>query len=153
MARCGYVPAPRRRVISARPPARWRMRDGFVDTGDVAERHGDRHVFAGRREGVVNVGGLKVHPEEVEAAINLHPAVAMSRVWGRPSPVTGTLIAADIVLTRDAGGGKWNFRSIREEITAACPRQTLAPHKVPVRLVEVADIQVMTSGKIERRHA
>ncbi|MDE2240582.1 MAG: AMP-binding protein, partial [Rhodospirillales bacterium] len=61
--------------------------EGFVDTGDVVEQCGDRYMFAGRREGVVNVGGMKVHPEEVEATINRHPAVAMSRVWGRPSPI------------------------------------------------------------------
>ena len=126
--------------------------DGFVDTGDVVERRGDRYVFVGRCEGVVNVGGLKVHPEEVEAMINRHPDVAMSRVWGRPSPITGTLIAADIVLAPPPDGQDHDFPSIRDEIMAAC-RAALAPHKVPVRLTEVADIPVMASGKIERRHA
>src|SRR3984957_13602965 len=41
--------------------------DGFVDTGDMVERRGDRYVFAGRRGGIINVGGLKIHPEEIEA--------------------------------------------------------------------------------------
>jgi acyl-CoA synthetase (AMP-forming)/AMP-acid ligase II len=40
--------------------------DGFVDTGDMVEQRGDRYFFVGRREGVINVGGQKVHPEEVE---------------------------------------------------------------------------------------
>ena len=48
--------------------------DGFVDTGDMLELRGDRYYFAGRREGIINVGGQKVHPEEVEAVINRHPA-------------------------------------------------------------------------------
>ncbi len=126
--------------------------NGFVDTGDVVERREDRYVFVGRREGVVNVGGLKVHPEEVEAMINRHPGVAMSRVWGRPSPITGTLIAADIVLASRPDGQASDFPSIRAEIMATC-RATLAPHKVPVRLTEVTEIPVMTSGKIERHHA
>lgn len=126
--------------------------EGFVDTGDMVECHGDRYIFVGRREGVVNVGGLKVHPEEVEATINRHPAVAMSRVWGRASPITGTLIAADIVLTPDANGKKDDFARIRAQIIEAC-RAALPPHKVPVRLTEVTEIPVMTSGKIERRHA
>jgi acyl-coenzyme A synthetase/AMP-(fatty) acid ligase len=39
--------------------------EGFVDTGDMIELRGDRYHFAGRREGIINVGGLKVHPEEV----------------------------------------------------------------------------------------
>ena len=38
--------------------------------------------FLGRRGGVINVGGAKVNPEEVEAVINRHPAVLMSRVRG-----------------------------------------------------------------------
>jgi len=36
--------------------------DGFVDTGDIVERRGDRYYFLGRRSGVVNIGGLKVYP-------------------------------------------------------------------------------------------
>ena len=126
--------------------------DGYVDTGDMVEQQGERYIFIGRREGVVNVGGLKVHPEEVEATINLHPAVAMSRVWGRPSPIMGTLIAADIVLTPSINGVEHDLPRIRGEIIAAC-RSTLAPHKVPVQLKEVAEIPVMKSGKIERHHA
>ena len=54
--------------------------DGFVDTGDIVERRGDRYYFLGRRSGVINIGGLKVYPEEVEAVINRHPAVRMSIV-------------------------------------------------------------------------
>jgi acyl-coenzyme A synthetase/AMP-(fatty) acid ligase len=125
---------------------------GFIDTGDMVVYRNDRYVFMGRREGVVNIGGQKVYPEEVEAAINRHPGVAMSRVWGRPSPITGTLIAADIVLTSTPDGEPPDFPRIRDEILTAC-RSTLAPHKVPVRLTAVAQIPVTISGKIERRHA
>jgi acyl-coenzyme A synthetase/AMP-(fatty) acid ligase len=54
--------------------------EGFVDTGDIVERRGDRYYFVGRRGGIINVGGLKVHPEEIEAVINRHPDVRMSLV-------------------------------------------------------------------------
>src|SRR5262249_27405742 len=60
--------------------------EGFIDTGDIVERYGDRFYFFGRRSGIINVGGLKVYPEEVEAAINRHPAVRMSRVQSRKEP-------------------------------------------------------------------
>ena len=46
--------------------------DGFVDTGDMVELRGDRYYFVGRRGGIINIGGLKVHPEEIEAVINRH---------------------------------------------------------------------------------
>ena len=44
--------------------------DGFVDTGDMIESRGDRCLFIGRRGGIINVGGAKAHPEEVEAVLN-----------------------------------------------------------------------------------
>ena len=53
--------------------------DGFVDSGDIVELRGDRYYFVGRRGGIINIGGLKVHPEEIEAVINRHPDVRMSR--------------------------------------------------------------------------
>jgi acyl-CoA synthetase (AMP-forming)/AMP-acid ligase II len=59
---------------------------GFVDTGDVVERRGDRYYFAGRKEGVINVGGQKVYPEEVEGVINRHPAVLVRYQGVAPQP-------------------------------------------------------------------
>src|SRR5262249_29532913 len=66
--------------------------DGFVDTGDMVELRDGRYFFVGRRNGVINVGGLKVHPEEVEAVINRHPQVRMSLVRSRQNPITGALV-------------------------------------------------------------
>src|SRR5215469_7789308 len=63
--------------------------NGWVDTGDLVELRGDRYFFMGRRGGIINVGGQKVHPEEVEAVINRHPAVHSSLVKARKSPVMG----------------------------------------------------------------
>ena len=81
--------------------------EGFVDTGDIVERRGDRYVFAGRRGGVINVGGAKVHPEEVEAALNAHEAVRASRVFARKSPITGALVAAEVVLREGVVASRW----------------------------------------------
>src|SRR5204862_3516120 len=75
--------------------------DGFVDTGDIVERRGDRYYFLGRRSGVINIGGLKAYPEEVEAVINRHPAVRMSVVRSRRSPITGALVVAYMVLKEE----------------------------------------------------
>ena len=43
-----------------------------MNTGDVLELRGDRYHFVGRGDGVINVGGMKVYLEEVEAVINSH---------------------------------------------------------------------------------
>lgn len=122
--------------------------DGFVDTGDIVERRGDRYYFNGRREGVINVGGLKVYPEEVEAVINQHPAVRMSRVWARSNPITGALVAADVVLEAN----RENFATLRPGIIDQC-RRSLAAYKVPVSIRQVQSLEIAASGKLLRGHA
>ncbi len=121
----------------------------FVDTGDMIEQRGDRYYFVGRREGVINVGGQKVFPEEVEAVINRHPGVHMSRVWARKNPITGAVVAADIVM-REEAGGQPAFAAARAGILQAC-RDGLPAHKVPVSLRAVPSLQIAASGKLMRR--
>ena len=57
-----------------------------------------RFYFRGRKGGVINVGGLKVYPEEVEAVLNADPRVRMSLVKARRNPLTGSLVVAEVVL-------------------------------------------------------
>ncbi len=124
--------------------------DGFVDTGDLVELRGDRYVFMGRRGGVINVGGQKVHPEEVEAAINQHPQVRMSLVQARRSPITGALVVADVLLKSSADGSDPSAQSrLADEILAHC-RATLRPFKVPSRIRFVETLPVAATGKLAR---
>jgi acyl-CoA synthetase (AMP-forming)/AMP-acid ligase II len=122
--------------------------EGFVDTGDMVERRGDRYYFLGRRSGIINVGGLKVYPEEVEAAINRHPAVRMSMVRSRRSPITGSLVAADVVLTTDPGAGG-NGVDVKREILRIC-HDSLAPHKIPATIRFVPTLDLAAAGKLAR---
>jgi acyl-CoA synthetase (AMP-forming)/AMP-acid ligase II len=123
---------------------------GFIDTGDILELRGDRYHFVGRRQGIINVGGLKVHPEEVEAVINQHPGVQMVRVRGRPSPITGAIVVADIVRKPSAHSG--SFQEMRDEITQFCQR-ALPAYKVPAILNEVRSLEIAESGKLVRGYA
>ncbi len=124
--------------------------EGFVDTGDMLERVGDRYHFAGRKGGIINVGGLKVHPEEVEAVINGHPQVRMSLVHPRKSPITGAIVVAEVVLREENDEAQAN--AVRNEILGLC-RARLAQHKVPAMIRFVPALAVAASGKLERRHA
>jgi acyl-coenzyme A synthetase/AMP-(fatty) acid ligase len=124
--------------------------DGFVDTGDIVERHGDRYFFVGRSNGVINVGGLKVHPEEVEAVINGHPEVRMSLVRPRKSPITGSLVVADVVLRHQPGDGR--LAQLQGEILRRC-RESLTQHKVPTAIRFVPALAVAATGKLARHHA
>ena len=125
---------------------------GFVDTADMVERRGDRYYFLGRRSGVINVGGLKIHPEEVEAAINRHPAVSMSMVRSRKSSITGALVSADVVL-KESPESSWPAGSIvnvQREILQIC-RDNLAPHKIPRTIRFVPSLEIAGAGKLARR--
>jgi acyl-coenzyme A synthetase/AMP-(fatty) acid ligase len=131
--------------------------EGFVDLGDKLELRGDRWYFIGRSGGIINVGGLKVHPEEVEAVINSHPKVRMSLVKPRRNPITGTLVTAEVVLVAgDAGesgeGAETPAKRICGEILATC-RERLAAHKVPALIRVVPVLEVSASGKLVRRDA
>jgi acyl-coenzyme A synthetase/AMP-(fatty) acid ligase len=128
-----------------------RDKDGFVDTGDMVELHGDRYVFAGRRGGIINIGGLKVHPEEVEAVINRHPQVRMSLVRPKASPITGSIVIADVVLKSQRDGASGELAQVKGDILKLC-RDALPRHKVPVAISFVPALDVAASGKLARRY-
>ena len=119
--------------------------DGFVDTGDIVELHDGRYYFAGRRGGIINIGGQKVHPEEIEVVINSHPEVQMSRVRARKNPITGAIVIADVVVTP----GHAPLEALKDQILAVC-RGTLARYKVPTSICFVPAIEVAASGKLVR---
>jgi len=118
---------------------------GWVDTGDMVELRGDRYYFAGRAGGIINVGGLKINPEEVEAVINRHPGVRMSRVSGRKSPITGAIVIAEVVLA-DAANDNATFK---QAILNAC-REKLPAFKVPAMLRFVPALELTAGGKLSR---
>ncbi len=118
--------------------------DGYVDTGDMVELRGDRYFFVGRRGGIINVGGLKIHPEEVEAVINRHPAVRQSRVLGRRNPITGAIVVAEVVLDDQDAGDR-----VREEILREC-RASLKPFQVPAMVRVVPQLELSAGGKLVR---
>ena len=125
--------------------------DGFVDTGDIVERHNGRYYFAGRKDGIINIGGQKVHPEEVEAVINGHPQVRMSLVRPKKSPVTGSIIVADIVLKSGNEDADPQHAGIREDILRHC-REALPRHKIPAFISFVPHLSVAMTGKMIRRN-
>jgi acyl-coenzyme A synthetase/AMP-(fatty) acid ligase len=127
---------------------------GYVDTGDVLELRDGRYYYSGRRGGIINVGGLKVHPEEVEAVINRHPRVQMSLVRSRKSPVTGAIVVAEIVLKPElaATAAASENSTLKAEILESCHR-ALAAHKVPAAIRIVPSLEVTPSGKVARPNA
>jgi acyl-coenzyme A synthetase/AMP-(fatty) acid ligase len=127
--------------------------DGAVDTGDLVEERAGRYHFLGRQGGIINVGGLKVYPEEIEAVINSHPWVRMSLVRAKRNPITGAVVIADVVLADETPGAT---RPAPEELTRELIRncrQSLAPYKVPATIRVVPGLEVSASGKLVRPNA
>ncbi len=120
--------------------------DGWVDTGDAVERRDGRVHFLGRANGVINVGGDKVHPEEVERVLLSHPAVAAARVYAKANPISGALVAAEIV---PSGQGTVDAGALRDAVRAHAVSH-LDRHKVPVLIRIVAGFAVNPAGKLMR---
>jgi acyl-CoA synthetase (AMP-forming)/AMP-acid ligase II len=114
-------------------------------TGDLVEVTGERVYFIGRRSDMINVGGNKVHPVEVERVLLGVPGVAHVRVYSKRSSIAGELVAVEVV-----PGPGIDTSQLREAIVAACMVE-LSPFQRP-RLVDfVAEIALEDSGKLKRR--
>ena len=118
--------------------------DGWFATGDIARRDEAGRLFlCGRRKAMINVGGLKFFPEEIEAILNRHPGVKESRVLGEPHERWETIPVAEIVPHDPAqpptGTALGKF----------C-REQLAAYKVPQRFRVVDSLPRTASGKLKR---
>jgi acyl-coenzyme A synthetase/AMP-(fatty) acid ligase len=123
--------------------------EGYVDTGDMVELAQGRYYFRGRKGGIINVGGLKVYPEEVESVLNADPRVRMSRVLARRNPITGALVVAEVVLTDARDSDPGGAEGVKNDLLSAC-RRTLAAHKVPAQLRFVPSLELTAAGKLVR---
>jgi o-succinylbenzoate---CoA ligase len=121
------------------------LRDGWLSTGDLGRLGPDgRLTVLGRLDDLVITGGVNVHPDEVEAVLAAHPAVAEVAVAGRPDPEWGQRVTA-FVVPRDPG------RPPALEELRAFVRERLAPAKAPRELVLVPALPRTPSGKPLRR--
>jgi acyl-coenzyme A synthetase/AMP-(fatty) acid ligase len=127
--------------------------DGYVDTGDMVELADGRYYFRGRKGGIINVGGLKVYPEEVESVLNADPRVRMSLVKARRSPLTGSLVVAEVVLSdSEVSIDAEAAEKVKNDLLNVC-RCTLAAHKVPAQLRFVSALELSAAGKLVRAGA
>jgi acyl-CoA synthetase (AMP-forming)/AMP-acid ligase II len=105
--------------------------EGFFNTQDVVETDGDYVRILGRCSEIINVGGEKVYPTEVENVLMELPNIAEVTVSGRPNPVTGMVVQATVRLAEPE-----DERSVLRRVRQHC-RGRLEPFKVPA-LVQVS---------------
>jgi long-chain acyl-CoA synthetase len=102
--------------------------DGFFDTGDLVETDGEWVRFLGRTGDLINVGGNKVHPAEVESVLLEMPGVVDVSVHGESHPLTGQIVAATVRLAQAEPADQFKIRMRRfcgDRLTA---------YKIPARV-------------------
>ncbi len=107
-------------------------------TGDLWERRGERYEFVGRREEVINVGGVKVSPIDVEAAALAVPGVLDARAFGTASPLLGQVVALEYC-------GSVEERALRRALADVLPKPAW-----PAALARVERIELTAAGKTAR---
>ncbi len=119
--------------------------DGWFITGDTVQQDGEYFRINGRDCDIINVGGEKVFPTEVEDFIQTLNNVAEVVVYGEKNNITGNIVCAEVSLVRDE-----NPKEATARIKKACFRQ-LQPYKVPVKITIVDRITLSERFKKVRR--
>jgi len=115
---------------------------GWIRSGDLVRRDADGYIYAvGRMSDVINRGGEKIDPAEVEEALRSHAAVRDAAVAGFSDADLGENVGAVIVT-----GSTLEIDDLRAHV-----RARLAPYKVPARFVFVDEIPLTELGKVSRR--
>lgn len=120
--------------------------DGWFMTNDEVEVKGEYLKILGRKSDIINVGGEKVYPAEVENTILGIDFVKDCVVYGVKNVITGKMVFADVVIQDDQ-----DISKARKEIKDYCFRH-LARFKVPARVNIVSAIDFSSRFKKSRRH-
>ncbi len=117
------------------------LRDGWLHTGDLAERDDEGfYRILGRINELVISGGENIYPAEIEDVLDAHPAVVESAVVGVPDERWGEVCAAFVVLSHETAA---------DELADFC-RERLARFKVPKSFHVVETLPRNSIGKIQK---
>ena len=116
--------------------------DGWLRTGDLAVIGATGHVrITGRTKDLINRGGVKINPSDVEALIDRHDAVVQSAIIPMPDPILGERACCCVVL-------KPGMTLSLEALCAWLERQGVAKLKWPERLVPIAEMPMTPTRKV-----
>ena len=108
-------------------------KDGWFNTKDRVEIRGDYIKILGRTTDLINVGGEKVYPVEVESALLECDGILDARVHGMPHPLMGNVVTAELKVSEDN-----NNRDFIKKVRSFC-KGKLEPFKIPVQFKLTTD--------------
>lgn len=123
----------------------FRFTDDYYHSGDLIEWVDEAQGlfrFKSRKNELINVGGYKVNPGEVEMAIQGITGVRQAMVYGKANSILGNVLCADVVLE---AGAELTELDIKKELSAQ-----LQDFKVPRRIRFVDEISLTRTGKMKR---
>src|SRR5205814_6029446 len=118
------------------------IRDGWYYSGEIAALDPDGFLLLkGRATDVILRGGSNIYPDEIEAVLTEHAAVAEAAVVGRPSAQLGEEVVAFIVARAP----------IDADVLVAHCRRRLSAYKVPAEIIAVGSLPRTNFGKADRK--
>jgi acyl-coenzyme A synthetase/AMP-(fatty) acid ligase len=102
--------------------------DGWFMTGDAVEQDGEYIKILGRKSELINVGGEKVYPAEVESVIQELEFITDVEVYGEKNPLSGNIVCARVKVDDPS-----NFNKLKENIKSHCSSK-LERFKVPIKI-------------------
>ncbi|MEO7016759.1 MAG: class I adenylate-forming enzyme family protein [Leifsonia sp.] len=119
------------------------LRDEWLHTGDRVDIGADGGIEVhGRVVDMINRGGVKIAPEDVERVVTSHPAVAAAAAWGAPAGPAGDTVAVTVVLTPGS--------SVTAEELREWNRARLPVHARP-RIIQIVEkLPRNPTGKVDR---
>lgn len=114
--------------------------DGWYATGDIVEQDDEGYIkIIARKNNIINVGGLKVFPQEVENVINNVPGVIDSSVYGEKNSIIGNIVCAKVYSMSN------DKKSLKNSIKKFC-KNRLENYKVPIKII-FDELKITERGK------
>jgi len=116
--------------------------DGWFRSGDLGERcEGGNIAITGRIKDIINRGGVKFNPADVEKLLDSHPKIMQSAIVPMPDPVLGEKACAFITLRGEAAP---SLHELRDYLSS----RNIAKNKLPERLVVIPEMPLTPTRKI-----
>jgi non-ribosomal peptide synthetase component E (peptide arylation enzyme) len=116
--------------------------DGWFRSGDLAELRNGNYAITGRIKDVINRGGVKFNPADVEALLDAHPKILQCAIVPMPDAVLGEKACAFVTLKPGAA------EPTLDELVAYLTGKEIAKNKLPERLVVIPEMPLTPTRKI-----